>query len=191
MSPREESRNLIKIAQVLKSNGTDGEIVLGTRDIAPEDIDLKEPVFIHYDGLPVPFFIESFVPRGTSKALVHLTGIESFDDAEEIVGKGIFADVDTSGTLCAEQEDFSVLIGWTLFDAAKTDEDGKFRKSESGEASVIGEITDFLDIPDNPCIEVGTKKGAVTIPLHEDLILSVNPDRREIIMEIPDGLLDV
>jgi ribosomal 30S subunit maturation factor RimM len=28
------------------------------------------------------------------------------------------------------------------------------------------------------------------IPLHEDLILSVDPENQEIIMQIPDGLLD-
>ena len=47
--------DLQKIAQVLKSNGTDGELVLGFRDIAPEDINVEEPVFIYFDGLPVPF----------------------------------------------------------------------------------------------------------------------------------------
>ena len=52
---------MLQIAQVLKSNGTDGELVMSFREIAPEDINLKEPVFIVFDGLPVPFFIESLV----------------------------------------------------------------------------------------------------------------------------------
>ena len=52
--------NLQQIAQVLKSNGTDGELVLGFREIAPEDINLKEPVFIVFDGLPVPFLSNHF-----------------------------------------------------------------------------------------------------------------------------------
>ena len=44
-------------------------------------------------------------------------------------------------------------------------------------------------IPNNPCIEVETESGAVMIPLHEDLILSVDPEYQEIIMQIPAGLL--
>ena len=51
---------MIAVAQVLKSNGTDGELLLGFNGFGPEDIDLMEPVFIEFDGLPVPFFIESF-----------------------------------------------------------------------------------------------------------------------------------
>ena len=66
---------MLRIAQVLKSNGTDGELLISFLDIAPEDIDLKEPVFIAFDGLPVPFYFESFQPRGTKRALVHLTGV--------------------------------------------------------------------------------------------------------------------
>ena len=53
----------------------------------------------------------------------------------------------------------------------------------------VGEITDFIDIPNNPCIEVETENGAVMIPLHQDLILSVDPENQEIIMQIPAGLL--
>ena len=69
-------------------------------------------------------------------------------------------------------------------------EDGEMA-GEDGEMELyeVGEITDFIDIPNNPCIEVETENGAVMIPLHEDLILSVDPTNREIIMQIPEGLL--
>ena len=59
----------------------------------------------------------------------------------------------------------------------------------TGNLYEVGEITDFIDIPNNPCIEVDTKNGAVMIPLHEDLILSVDPENLEIVMQIPAGLL--
>lgn len=45
----------LRIARVLKSNGTEGEILIGFREISPEDLNIKEPVFIAFDGLPVPF----------------------------------------------------------------------------------------------------------------------------------------
>ena len=63
---------MLRIAQVLKSNGTQGELLISFFDVAPEDIDLQEPVFIEFDGLPVPFYFESFVQRGSNRALVHL-----------------------------------------------------------------------------------------------------------------------
>ena len=62
-----------QIASVLKSNGTEGELVMSFRDIDPEEIDLKEPVFIIFDGLPVPFYIESLKKKGNTKICVTVT----------------------------------------------------------------------------------------------------------------------
>ena len=69
-----EGIELIQIARIVKSNGTDGELLASFRDVMPEDIDIQEPVFIYSDGLPVPFFIEKIVPKGRDKALLRLAG---------------------------------------------------------------------------------------------------------------------
>lgn len=160
--------SLLQIGKVLKSNGTDGGLLMGFRDIDLEDISLEEPVFIYFDGLPVPFFIENLTPRGNDKAIVHLNDVRDLKDAEEIVGQAVFADYLEEED---EEDGFGALIGWTVVGA--------------------GKVTDFLDFPANPCLEVMTDKGEVIIPLHEDLIISMDPKRREIRMNIPDGLLDL
>ena len=174
--------NLLQIAQVLKSNGTDGELVMGFRNIAPEDINLEEPVFIIFDGLPVPFFIESFTKRGNTKALVRLTDISSMEDAEEVTGKAVYVDDSQVPEMSLEEDGYAALVGWIVLTA-----EGEI--SEESELYEVGEITDFMNIPNNPCIEVETENGAVIIPLHEDFILSVDPENQEIIMQIPAGLL--
>ena len=175
---------MLQIAQVLKSNGTDGELVLGFRDIAPEDINLQEPVFIIFDGLPVPFYIESFTKRGNTKALVRLTDIRSMEDVEEIAGKAVYVEDDQIPEMSLEEDGFAALVGWTLLTPEIPDQVG-----DDMEVVEVGEITDFIDIPNNPCIEVETENGAVMIPLHEDLILSIDPEYQEIIMQIPAGLI--
>ncbi len=211
--------NLQQIASVLKSNGTDGELVMSFRDIAPEDIKLQEPVFIIFDGLPVPFFIESFTKRGNSKALVRLTDICSMEDVEEIAGKAVYIDGDSLPEMTLEDDGYAALVGWTLLTpaenfSAEEDADGNNIPAENfnerppeeensfsaeqedsnpaadtAEFIEVGEITDFIDIPNNPCLEVETINGAVMIPLHEDLIISVDPEYQELIMQIPAGLL--
>lgn len=158
-----------QIAKVLKSNGIDGGLLLGFRDIDPEDINLKEPVFIYFDGLPVPFFIQSLNRRGTNKAIVYLNDITSLKDAEEVVGREVFSEQESF--VDDSDGDLSALVGWTV--------------------AQVGEITDFIDIAANPCIEVQTEKGAVLIPLHEDFIISMDPDTKTIEMDIPEGLLDL
>ena len=178
--------DLQQIAQVLKSNGTDGELVMSFRTIAPEDINLQEPVFIIFDGLPVPFFIESFTKRGNSKALVRLTGIHCQEDVDEISGKAVYIEDSDAPELSLEEDGFAALVGWMLLTPENPDQG---EGDELADLTEVGEITDFIDIPNNPCIEVETENGAVMIPLHEDLILSVDPEYQEIIMQIPEGLI--
>ena len=193
---------MLQIAQVLKSNGTDGELVMSFRNIAPEDINLEEPVFIVFDGLPVPFYIETFTKRGNSKALVRITGVHNQEDVEEIAGNAVYIEEGEETELSLEDDGYAALVGWMLLTPSTTLSDSPATQSNSPvtlsdsegspqdiELIEVGEITDFIDIPNNPCIEVETENGAVMIPLHEDLILSVDPEYQEIIMQIPEGLL--
>ena len=205
--------NLQQVAQVLKSNGTDGELVMGFREIAPEDINLQEPVFIVFDGLPVPFYIESFTKRGNTKALVRLTDIRSMEDVEEIAGKAVYIEAEEMPELSLEEDGYAALVGWMVLTPEIPDqvgddemevgddemeveddemevEDDEMEVGDDDMALIeVGEITDFLDIPNNPCIEVETENGAVMLPLHEDFILGLDPEYQEIIMQIPAGLL--
>ena len=189
--------DLQQVAQVLKSNGTDGELVMGFREIAPEDINLQEPVFIIFDGLPVPFFIESFTKRGNTKALIRLTDICSMEDVDEISGKAVYVAAEDLPEMSLEEDGYAALVGWLVLtptgDSSTSlrygQNDNEETTSDDLELLEVGEITDFMDIPKNPCIEVETENGAVIIPLHEDLILSIDPENQEIIMQIPEGLL--
>ena len=172
--PTAEAPRLLQIAQVLKSNGTEGELVWGFRDFGPEDIDLEEPVFIEYDGLPVPFFITTLTQRGNSKALVRLSDICNFEEAEEMVGKAVYVSEDNFETEW-DEGDPAGLVGWTLLHA-----DGQ----------KAGVITGFEDIPGNPCLYVEGPDGETAmVPLHDDLIREVDPEREVLITDIPDGLL--
>ena len=159
-----------RIAQVLKSNGRDGELLLGFVGIAPEDIDTQEPVFIEFDGLPVPFYFESFTPRGNTRALVRLTGVHSLTDADELAGAAVYAEDDLYED---EEED---LTGWTVLDA---------------DGTRVGTVSAHEDIPGNPCIWVETGHGESLLPLREELVLDVDETKQTLRMSIPEGLLDL
>ena len=159
-----------RIGQVLKSNGRDGELLVSFSGIAPEDIDLEEPVFIEFDGLPVPFYFEAFTQRGNSRALVRLTGVHNLTDADELASAVLYAEDDLYED---EEED---LTGWTVLHA---------------DGTKVGTVTAHEDIPGNPCIWVETGHGERLLPLREELVLDVNETEKALRMEIPEGLLDL
>ena len=159
-----------RIGQVLKSNGRDGELLVSFSGIAPEEIDLEEPVFIEFDGLPVPFYFEAFSQRGNSRALVRLTGVHNLTDADELAGAVLYAEDDLYED---EEED---LTGWTVLDA---------------DGTKVGTVSAHEDIPGNPCIWVETGHGESLLPLREELVLDVDETEKTLRMEIPKGLLDL
>ena len=103
---------MLSIAKIQKSNGIEGDVLIGLIGIDAEEINTEEPVFIEFDGLPVPFFIEKLSPRGSSKAIVHLTGVDNLADAEEIVGRDIMLDADSDDQ---ESEDFTHLLPAAIY----------------------------------------------------------------------------
>ena len=159
-----------KAGQVLKPNGVDGELLVSFLRTDPDDINLKEPVFIEFDGLPVPFFIESILRRSGSRAAVRLTGVRSLRDALELEGKVVWTE--------SEEEDDGDedLTGWKIYDA---------------EGSLAGTVDGVEEIPGNTCLSI-TPEGrseSVLIPFHEDLVISVDKTNQSLKMVIPEGLL--
>jgi len=159
---------MLQVGKVLKSHGVEGEILVGVRDLAPEDINIGEPVFVEFDGLPVPFFIRSFRQRGNDKAILAFEDINTLEDAEEFVGRALWMEEDLFEDEEAD-ESYEDFVGWTV--------------------KGVGPVTAFLDIPANPCLEVESAGGSVILPLHEDLILSLDPATRTLELSIPSGLL--
>ena len=154
---------MLPVAKILKSNGTEGDILIGLLSIDAEEINTEEPVFVEFDGLPVPFFIEKLTPRGNTRAIVHLTDVDSLADAEELVGRHICLDGDDSAN---DEEDFT---GWSLYDNDR----------------LVGIIDGQEDIPGNPCLCIAD----ALVPLHEDFIVSADPEKRVLVMNLPEGLL--
>ena len=161
---------MLRIAQVLKSNGTDGGLLISFLDVSPEDIDLQEPVFIYFDGLPVPFYFEAFTPRGTNRALVRLTGVRSLRDADELSGAELFADYFEE----EEEEDFT---GYTVL---------------SPDGHTVGVVSGTEDIPGNLCLWVERPGGQeVLLPFHPNLIQKIQDDDKTIVLQLPEGILDL
>ena len=163
---------MLQIAKILKSNGTDGGLLIGVRDIEVGQIDLQEPVFIEFDGLPVPFFIQDLQQRGNSKAIIHLNDIDSLADAEEVVGRAIYIEGEW------EEEEEMDFTGWTLLNRGER----------------VGTVTGMEPIPGNLCLYVRPDRHSPTqsanlVPLHPDLILSADPAARTLDLDLPDGLL--
>ena len=159
---------MLRIAKVLKSNGVDGDVLVSAPDVALED--LQGPVLIDFDGLPAPFFIESCTRRGSGKYIIHLTDVCNLEDAEELVGRFLWSDeVEEDDD---EAQDFT---GWKVLNRG----------------DYVGTVTDCEPIPGTLCLYLKPAEDAdeIIIPLHEDLIISIDEESLTLNLNLPDGLL--
>lgn len=156
---------MLPVAKVIKSFGTDGGLLLSS-NVDLESLDFKEPVFIEFDGLQVPFFILDYTPKG-GRAVVHLNDVANLEDAEEMVGRTIYAGVEL------EDEGEVDFTGWTIFDHGKK----------------IGICTGIEPIPGNPCLNIRLADSReALIPLHEDFLFEVDASSRILSLNLPEGL---
>ena len=152
--------------KVLKSYGTQGAVVT---NLCPADTDFnpEEPVFITFDELPVPFFIESIQPRG-GRSIVKFEDIDTLAAAENLVGREIAFSMEEE-----VEDDEPDLTGRLIRNAA--------------DGSEVGRVCEWYDFAGNLCIEIERDGRRILLPLHEDLIKKVSAEA--IWLTIPEGLL--
>ena len=164
---------MLAIAEVQKSFGTHGELIIRLRPEAPEEINVNEPVFITIDDLPVPFYFKSFEAFGTRRAKVVFDDMETPELAAELIGKTIELKV-TEGK---EQTNARpLLLHYKIMD------------NKNG---IIGVVTGFLDIPQNPCLLVIHNEREIIIPFHETIVQKINSKKQILQVVLPEGLLEL
>ena len=176
--------NITSCAQIAKTYGKDGEILLRVEsdrfsemleECEEEGKELEEPVFVYFDGLPVPFFISSAKHRSNNAWVVTFSTVRDLSHAEEIVGRDLYLEASEADVF----NDLDLLVGFAV-----VDENGK-------PAGIVSKVVEY---PSNICLEIRRQSGAsdeeVLLPFHEDLVASFDQENRIIAMKIPAGLLD-
>ena len=178
-SMHKSANNLLPVAKVIKSFGTDGGVLIRFAPGTQNKLNKKRPVFIYFDGLPVPFFIDEIEPKGAEKAFVKLGNINSLELAAEIEGEIVYLE-ETKAKSVSGKRSFSGgdLVGMQIID--------------SGD-SLIGIIATFYDYPGNPCIGIKTSgsERESLLPLHDDLIIKADLENGKITLDLPEGILDI
>jgi 16S rRNA processing protein RimM len=131
-------------------------------------IDLKE-------GL-IPFMIEEMEYRGKKKFRLKLEGVDSIEDAESLVKKGLYLPLEILPPLEDDQFYYHEVIGWMLVDEKHGD---------------LGEIVAVNDNSSNPLLVVKMNDKEVLLPLIDEFMVKVDRDQQKIIYAAPEGLIEL
>jgi 16S rRNA processing protein RimM len=165
----------ILLGQITKTSGFEGAVLVRLEKRFVENIPEPESVFLEIEGRPVPFFISSFEYPGADLLKLSFEGYTSVDRVEEFKGCNVF--LTTTGEDNSIEPDLSLLRGFKLTDQQKR---------------TIGEISEIISNPGQLLLEIISEGNEeLLIPFHEDLIIKIDRRRRIVVMEIPEGLLDI
>jgi 16S rRNA processing protein RimM len=167
--------NCTEIGYVKKTHGVKGELQIFYQEGIEELLDELEFIFVEYEGLLVPFFIESVFSSGSSSAIVQFETLSSKEMANQFSGCKLFID---SELLSSDEAIFSYdqLKGFAIIDQNNT---------------LIGEIVEIDDFKGNIVFTVGHKKSEILISFNEDLLIEFKPESKQIFMQCPDGLIEL
>ena len=162
--------NFTKIGSLQKSFGTDGFL---RYKVMPEfKLDLKSAnfIFIMHDDYYVPYRI---VELQVEKKLVHLDDVNDQDAAFAIQSQDLYLPSEDLDVTEEDQSDF--LVGYDLYD------NEEFISRVIEVRTIAGYYYAVLDYNDKE----------ILIPVHEDLMLELNPDEKFVRMDLPEGILDL
>ena len=164
-----------QFGHVIKTHGLKGEIKISLDVDYHQESDELESVYIEINNKLVPFFIDRFNQQG-DKAIVKFTEVESIDDASLLKSKRLFLPLETLPVLATEKYYAHKIIDYEVIDV----DNGK-----------LGRVLRVDSSPGQDVMVVECKNKEIMIPMADDLVKETNHDKKEINVNLPDGLLDI
>lgn len=165
---------LVCIGYTARPHGFDGKIriVLSDNFRFRKKLSTREPVFFKIEGYMVPFFFDK-LSVAEDQLIIHPEGWKAEKDAQTFSGLEVFVDQKLVKTV-EKEGDF--LAGFTLFNASQ---------------ERIGLILEVLHDTAQPLLVVEVAGEEKLIPFVEELVLTVDPKKKEIALTLPEGILDL
>lgn len=166
--------DLVALGRIVRSQGRDGTVKLKLRDKGTPAPSLGTVYVERESGLEA-FAVESFrVDRNAP--FLKLKGIETLAQADALAGANVYAAAADFGRPAPDRFfDFEVLGSRVV----------------ARDGTEVGEVAGILE-PGGPALLV-VRRGAedVYVPFAEGIVVKVDPEAREIVIDPPDGLLEL
>ena len=189
--------DVFSIGRFTRTHGIHGEIeVHFTDDVF--DRGGADYVFLKIDGLYVPFFLEDYRFKGSESALFTLDGIDSDTAARELVGHTVYYPLDARPV--EDEDTISSLRAFTGFRLLIVDRQALAETAEGGDETSedgvptleLGTVKHVETTTANTLLTVEVEGGEdVLLPLHDDFVVDYDLRERYLVLDVPEGLIDL
>ncbi len=167
----------IRLGRILKANGYLGFVKVAFFISGLEDyLEPDDYIFIEWMEKPVPYCIEEISWDDDKTARIKLTDVDSDEEAKKLIGRNVdLSEKIVPAALLEASEDTS-LEGFQVIDSKK---------------KLIGTITGIDERGPQSLLEVTHEGKDFLIPVHEDIILNIDLRKRQVTVDLPEGLLEI
>jgi 16S rRNA processing protein RimM len=167
-----KKEDFVYYGKFLKPHGTKGEIGLQSDGFTlGDDCDY---VACDIDGILVPFFFETIRSKSSDISIVKVERMESAEDVRFLTNRDTY--------IPRQWVEESEELTWSYFKGFKAID------TELGE---LGEIVDVDDSTMNTLFVVEGENDETLIPAQEEFIVNIDHENKEIIFELPEGLVSM
>jgi 16S rRNA processing protein RimM len=163
------------IGYFTKTKGLKGEIQLYFEYDEPGLLDL-DVIFADINGKMVPFFVSVCKMQPNSTGNIYLDDIDHIDKAQPLLKKKVYLPLSKMPDRDDEDFHYTDLKGFIVSDETH---------------GVLGEILEVHEYPQQFVATVSYKEKEILFPLNDDMIVEIDEDAGTLLVDLPEGLLDI
>ena len=164
-----------QLGHVTKPHGLKGEVSIYLDTDYPDSYSELESVFVHQQNNLIPFFIEHIDIRG-DRAIIKFEGVDTEAQAAELRNLPVYLPIDMLPPRKGKDFYFHEIIGFEVVDKS---------------AGTIGKVQSIYSSGPQDLLSVVHDTKEILIPIHDDIISTVDRDQQRIIVDLPEGLLEL
>ena len=168
-------KNYLNIGKFVATFGLKGELVLQHHLGKKTSLKDLEAIFIEEQkDAMLPYFIETTRIKNEQEIFVKLDGINTKETAQKLVQKQLWLKEEDFHKYAGKSAPIS-LLGFHVIDKG-TD---------------LGEITGVIEQPHQLLCRIEREGKEILIPLHEETLQKMDNKKKQVHVDLPDGLLDI
>lgn len=165
------------LGKITRTNGHQGGLSIYLDVDDPLEYEGLDAVFVDYRGSLIPYFIDKMtIHTSKNTAVVYFEDVHGIDMAQNLVNSFLYLPLASLPKLEGIKFYFHEVIGFNIIEK---------------NFGLLGVCENILEYPQQALFQVFHNEKEILIPTNEDFILEVNRDKKEILVEMPEGLLDV
>ena len=164
------------LGKIVKKYSFKGELLVKLDTDDPSIYTKMESVFIDKNKSLIPFFIELSSLHKSTLLRVKFEDIDSEEDADKLLKSELYLPLEFLPQLTGNKFYYHEIVGF---------------EAEDLSFGLVGIVKGVNDTTNQAILEIDRNGSEILIPLIDDFIKSVDREQKKIILEVPEGLIDI